>query len=121
MIFRKKISWATGVLLLLSSGFLARPAAAVVDNTTCSVLSNSDSVDDFNSLRRKVEEGYNRESNRMCTELIRFADNQEFNLVLKGTLLLHNENDLDCPAGADKPAVCGDGWGLILDGTGSPS
>ncbi|MCE9625060.1 MAG: thrombospondin type 3 repeat-containing protein [Deltaproteobacteria bacterium] len=121
MISWLKTFWAIPALLVLFTGLFVPSAGAVVDNTTCSVLSSTDSVDDFNSLRRKIEEGYNRESYRMCTELIRFDSGQEFNLTLKGTLLLHSEGDLDCPAGADKPTVCGDGWGLIVDGTTSPS
>ncbi|MCC7344239.1 MAG: thrombospondin type 3 repeat-containing protein [Deltaproteobacteria bacterium] len=100
---------------------LPKVAAAVVDNTTCSVLSNADSVDDFHSLRRKVEEGYNRSSNRMCTELIRFEGGKEYEIRLQDTLSVQNEGDLDCPAGPGKPAVCGDGWGMILDGSTSPS
>ncbi len=98
-----------------------RLALAVVDNTTCGVLSNGDSVEDFHSLRRKVEEGYNRASNRMCTELIRFEGGKEYEIRLQDTLSLQSEGDLDCPAGPGKPAVCGDGWGLILDGSTSPS
>ncbi|MFO1462339.1 MAG: thrombospondin type 3 repeat-containing protein [bacterium] len=104
--------------LLLGS---SRPLFASVDNTTCTVLSASDSVDDFNSLRRKVVEGYNRGQNRMCTEWIRFAEGKDFTVALQDSLELRSETDLDCPAGADKPAVCGDGWGLILDGTASPA
>ena len=96
-------------------------AQAVVDNTTCSVLSPSDSVDDFNSLRRKIEQGYNRETNRMCTEKVDFGGGEAYSIKLQGTLLLHSETDLDCPAGPGKPAVCGDGWGFILDGTTSSS
>lgn len=96
-------------------------AAAVVDNTTCSVLSESDSVEDFNSLRRKVEEGFNRNENRMCTEWVRFDGGKDFLITLQETLTLRNENDLDCAAGPGKPAVCGDGYGFILDGSTSPA
>ncbi len=112
--------WCAGLFLI---GWLAhvRPSLATVDNTTCTVLSDADQVDDFNSLRRKVEEGYNRHDYRMCTELIRFDGSKEYTIVLTKTLLLQNDSDLDCTAGDGKPEVCGDGWGLILDGTTSPS
>lgn len=111
----------TCLLLLALALQFPRLASAVVDNTTCGVLSNADSVEDFHSLRRKVEEGYNRQDHRMCTELIRFEGGQEYEIRLQDTLSLRSEGDLDCPAGPGKPAVCGDGWGLILDGSTSPS
>jgi len=96
-------------------------ADEVVDNTTCKVLSDSDELSDFNSLRRKVVEGFNRGEDRSCTELIVLGPGRETIVHLKSTLEIDNPNDVDCPAGPDKPAVCGDGWGLILDGSPSTS
>ena len=57
-------SWLGLVPLFLLSFMLPATGSAVVDNTTCSVLSDSDSTEDFHSLRRKVEEGFNRPDNR---------------------------------------------------------
>ena len=118
----RQLALAMGIFGILAALPGLRPdARATVDNTTCTVLSNSDSVDDFNSLRRKIEQGYNRDNYRMCTEKVDFGGSQNYTIKLQGTLLLHNENDLDCPAGPGKPAVCGDGWGFILDGTTASS
>jgi len=49
---------------------------AEVDNRYCVVKSATDDVDDFNSLRRKLVEGFNRTENRMCTEKITFDHGQ---------------------------------------------
>ena len=118
----RQLAYLTGIFGVLALGLgSSAPARAEVDNTTCTVLSASDNVDDFNSLRRKIEQGYNRDNYRACTEKIDFGGSQAYEIKLQGTLLLHNENDLDCPAGEGKPAVCGDGWGFILDGTTASS
>lgn len=118
----RQLAYLTGIfgLLALSLGWTPH-ARATVDNTTCTVLSTSDSAEDFNSLRRKIEQGYNRDNYRACTEKVDFGGSQDYTIQLSGTLLLHNENDLDCPAGEGKPSVCGDGWGFILDGTTASS
>ena len=110
-------------LALLAIFWLSAPALAAspLDNTTCSVLTASDSSDDFNSLRRKLEEGFNRDTQRFCTEKINFQAGKEFSIRLTKTLEIANANDLDCAAGNGKPAVCGDGWGLVVDGTSSAS
>ncbi|MFO1462873.1 MAG: thrombospondin type 3 repeat-containing protein [bacterium] len=94
---------------------MAKPARATVDNTTCQVLSNSDSVDDFNSLRRKVEQGFNRKQDfRMCTDLIKFTSGGDMTIVLSAPLHFNNDQDLDCQG--DSPA-CKDGIAFMLDGT----
>ncbi len=110
-------------LALLFLGIALGPwthAQATVDNTTCRVLTGDDHPDQpgFNELRRKVKEGFNRPTGmfRMCTEEIIFDNNITVNLA--APLDINNEDDLDCEAGPDKPPVCGDGWGLILDGAG---
>jgi len=112
----KSLAWL-GLFWLSSHSLAASP----LDNTTCSVLTASDSSDDFNSLRRKLEEGFNRDTQRFCTEKINFQAGKEFSVRLAKTLEIANLNDLDCPAGDGKPAVCGDGWGLVVDGTSSSS
>lgn len=122
------MSWKTFAIPILGTAVLfacfagaAGSAHATVDNTTCVVLTNSDSAEDFHSLRRKMDEGFNRDRHRACTEWIHFGNEKEFHIRLTRTLEISNESDLDCSAGPGKPAVCGDGWGFILDGTTSPS
>ncbi len=105
---------AIACFLLIPS---SSPSAKPYDNTTCAVLSNSDEVGDFNSLRRKIEEGFNRQNQaRFCTEYIFFSP-QTTTVRVQNTLTIDNLEDLDCGAGPGKPEVCGDGWGLILDGS----
>lgn len=107
--------WIAALFGLGLSFAMAGSASAVVDNTTCKVLSNSDSVDDFNSLRRKVEEGFNRKQDfRMCTDLIRFESGGEMTILLTKPLHFNNDQDLDCQG--DSPA-CKDGIAMLLDGT----
>lgn len=105
------------MLALLFLG-VTSTAMAQVDNTTCTVMTGDDTPAQpgFHELRRKIEEGFNRTMYRMCTEKIAFSSG--ITVDLAAPLDIKNENDLDCPAGAGKPEVCGDGWGLILDGAG---
>jgi thrombospondin type 3 repeat protein len=121
--FRKFSISCVGLLAaVILHGVIFTPAAhASFDNTTCAVLSNADDTSDYNSLRRKVEEGFNRTETRLCTEKIFFSSEKEFTITLKNTLEVSNEDDLDCSAGPDKPSVCGDKLGLIIDGSTSPS
>lgn len=106
------------LFMVLFSPTLSWSAHAVVDNTTCMVLNGEDHPEGagFNELRRKIVEGFNRSTFRMCTELIKFGNG--ITVDLAAPLNIQNDADLDCPAGGDKPAVCGDGWGLIVDGSG---
>jgi len=101
----------------MAHGPVAQADDGVVDNTTCTVLNSDDTVDSFNSLRRKVEEGWNRSGDqiRACTQLINFSNVSS--IVLKDPLSFSNQNALDCEAGPDKPQVCGDGWALVVDGS----
>lgn len=101
-------------LIALGIGLVGwRDAAATpVNDAVCRVLSPSDSVQEFHSLRRKVVEGFNRPEKRACVDLIAFGES-DYHIRLKSTLSLDNTKDLDC-SGA--PSVCGDGWALILDG-----
>ncbi|HKY62693.1 MAG TPA: thrombospondin type 3 repeat-containing protein [bacterium] len=103
------------VLSAFSLSFLAfsLTAQATVDNRYCEVKSASDSTEDFNSLRRKLDEGFNRTGDqaRMCTEKISFDGEQNggsYSLNLGGPLSISNPTDLDKD---------GDGWGLIIDGS----
>ena len=90
------------------------PAFSVVDNTTCEVKSNSDSAEDFNSLRRKVEQGFNRDEFRACTDLIKFNKGTAMTIALGAPIHFNSDTDLDCTG--DSPA-CNDGIALMLDGT----
>jgi hypothetical protein len=82
---------------LLTLGFClaSLTASAVVDDRYCTVRSSSDSVDQFHSLRRKLQEGYNRPKERACVETIYFAEDESFNIVLTKTLPVENANDPD--------------------------
>lgn len=114
-------------LLLLIVTLQGRTAMAQVNNTRCEVRNSSDDLGQFNSLRRKVVEGFNREETRACTDAIEFT-NQDFNIVLKKTLHLDNSEDGDCSN--EKSNYCFDEWAFILagdtakkvvlDGTGLP-
>lgn len=113
----KIISVLLGLLLPLLAG---SQVAFSEDNTVCAVLSNSDSLDDYTSLRRKLENGFNLAGPRFCTERIFFGQGRDYNIVLQKTLEIDQREDKDCPAGPNKPALCGDGWGFILDGSTAP-
>ncbi len=117
MFYRHLIRRALCLLGLILSFSWTQGVLGVVDNTTCWVLSSSNSAADFNSLPRKLLEGFNRDIHRACTEKIAFQEGKEFSITLSETLAIANREDLDCPPGPGKPAVCGDGWGLIVDGT----
>lgn len=58
---------------------------AVVDDTTCTV-SNSQDNSSFGSLRRKLDQGYNRPSNRFCMNEINFSSGGNFEIKLGSTL-----------------------------------
>src|SRR5881394_2470425 len=101
MSLRKILLGTTFLSLML--GFHLPFASAddgVVDNTTCTVLNDSDSADSFNSLRRKIEQGFNRPEQRSCTELVNFKEpsNGEIRIKLTAPLHINNENDVDCSA-----------------------
>ncbi len=86
------------------------PAPVRIDLSHCTVVSSSDSVDNFSSLRRKIEQGFNRSSQRMCTESIRFNAGSEFNIQAEDTYTIQTPADTD---------TNGDGWGLKIFGNGS--
>jgi hypothetical protein len=90
--------------------------AAAFDNTTCFVLNDEDSEEYYNSLRRKIEDGWNRRETRLCTQAIHVKVPK---ITLESPLDINNENAMDCRAGSDKPKVCGDSWALVIDGAGS--
>lgn len=102
------VVWVLAGILLLPGLVQATP----VNDAVCRVLSPSDSVGEFHSLRRKVVEGFNRPEKRACVDLIHFGES-DYHIRLQSTLTLDNAKDLDCTG---QPSVCGDGWALILDG-----
>lgn len=88
-------------------------AGAAVDNTYCEVRSNSDSIDDFHSLRRKMEEGFNRTERRACVEQISFAPGA-WTIRLQKTLTIDNFRDLNCTIPGHP--LCQDLWAFVLKG-----
>jgi thrombospondin type 3 repeat protein len=115
MLMRRLMGYViTTLAMILVLGFSSKGFA--FDNTTCSVLNGKDTPGDpsFNELRRKLEQGFNRPYQRLCTELINFHNVSS--ITLNAPLKIDNPDDQDCSKGPDKPAVCGDGKGLIIDG-----
>jgi thrombospondin type 3 repeat protein len=108
--------------MALSLSFIAiHSSYAVVDNTYCSVLSSSDTPDSngvypFNSLRRKIEDGFNRTQTRLCTEKVDFREPNGQTLTIKLTkpLDISNESDTDCTGNS---TLCNDSIAFLLDGT----
>lgn len=85
-------------------------AQATTNDTICSVRSSCDdsgSIDAFNCLRHKIENGFNPIDQRSCVEKIVFAEGVSFNIKLKKTLEIDNERDED----SDE-----DGFGLVING-----
>lgn len=83
-----------------------------VDITTCVVKSDTDDISDFNSLRRKIEKGFNQTSPHLCTELIYFDG--VYGVALKSPLRIDNLDDGDCDD--DSLSVCNDGIALDVPG-----
>lgn len=83
-----------------------------IDNTTCVVRSSVDDANDFNSLRAKVENGFNRTMIQFCTQLIRF--DSVYGILLTKTLQFDNPQDTDCDN--DSLPVCHDGIAFELQG-----
>jgi hypothetical protein len=93
---------------------------AQVDNTYCTVKSTSDDVNNFHSLRRKLEQGFNRldqGGQRSCTDLINFdgTDGEPMVIVLTKPLEIKGEEDLDCTITGHP--LCNDNVTFKLDGT----
>lgn len=65
---------------------LVSPAHAVVDNTLCTVTHSGDDSS-VGSLRRDLDQGYNRTQNRSCTEVITFGPG-EFNITPGSTFTI---------------------------------
>jgi len=112
-----KIFLVLGLVLGLHS-----TAWAIVDNRLCPVKNSNDDGSLF-SLRRNLEDGYNRTTNRSCTEVIRFDAGQTFNITLQDTLKvgatdasnnpLFNDGDTDVIAGHPFE---NDDYNLLVDG-----
>lgn len=91
-----------------------------VDNTNCTVSSTKDD-NSFNTLRRKIEDGFNRSFDRACTELIKFNGNKSsepMTIKLAAPLKILGENDGDCTFNGHP--LCGDGINFEIDGTTHP-
>lgn len=99
--------WILAFCFVITTSYLPM-AYGAVDNRFCTVKNGRDVVSSFNSLRRKLEEGFNRVSNRACTEKVIFEADKSFVIKLNSPLLIDNPEDLD----AD-----GDGFNFILDGS----
>ncbi len=102
-----------GIFAILALMLSPLSSEAVVDNRYCKVTTPDDTVEAFGSLRRKLDEGFNRTGNapRMCTEKIEYDPHQgngSYGTRLGGPLSIDNTADLDHD---------GDGWGLIIDGS----
>ncbi len=93
------------VFFLLGIFFLSSNAEA---NFFCTVYENVDDVYVYGSIRAKVEEGFNRDVHRFCTEEIRFESGMSLNIKLKSTLNIDNPNDKD---------FLGDGFALVVTGS----
>ncbi len=66
---------------------------ALVDNTLCTVTHDNDDSS-LGSLRRNLDQGYNRTQNRSCTEVITFGSGT-FNIKPSSTLGITNANDVE--------------------------
>lgn len=102
-----------GVAVGCASGCGTESSGTLLDNTVCSVRAQDDDSS-FSSLRRKLEEGFNRRVYRFCTETIRFyaEDGKDFqyDIALKKPILIDNPFDQDFD---------GDGHGLVIDTVGA--
>jgi hypothetical protein len=85
-----------------------------VDNTYCTVKSGSDDLEDFHSLRRKIERGFNNSTSmRACTDLINF-DSSVKTVKLTSPLSINNSKDLDCTISGHP--LCQDQWAFVISG-----
>ncbi|MFO1518218.1 MAG: thrombospondin type 3 repeat-containing protein [bacterium] len=102
-------------LLVLGSLVASIPAFALVDNTKCTVKDQEDTPGNPSnySIRGRIELGFNRTTNRACTELITFEPSNTFNIKLKDTLPLTNESDGD----SDDQTDHNDDYNLVIDGS----
>ncbi len=89
------------------------------DNTRCHLLSAQDNPEDINSFRYKIEHGFNRENDRMCTDAIEFETEGEV-VELKSTLRFTNAADGDgdnCTSHDDPYNLIVAGNGTVIDAT----
>jgi len=106
---RQKLLFLASILFLSTVGIGL--AQAQVDNRYCLVKSAGDDVNDFNSLRRKLVEGFNRPDTRMCTEKVSFdptTNGGSYSINLTNGFQIKSESDLDKD---------GDGFNFIIDGS----
>ena len=103
------------IILLSFIGFLPQNSFAQTDDTTCWVRSDCDeagSIDAFNCLRQKIENGYNKKIQRACVDQI-IINNSVKTITLTKPLVIDNSEDGNCKG--DSPA-CKDEWGLLIRG-----
>jgi hypothetical protein len=116
----KKVSLGVSILWIILLSFVGfcpfHAFADASDDVTCWVRSNCDnsgSIEAFNCLRHKIEQGYNTTTQRACVDRI-VISNKVGTITLKKPLVIDNERDENCEG--DSP-YCRDEWGLILEGT----
>ncbi len=121
----RKIFSVAALSLCLTLGYFPS-ANAVGDNTTCTVTTGCDGSDcdggdqEYGSLRNKISYGFNRDTHRFCTDLIKFeGSNENSPLVIKLTKALHvkNINDGECTL---LHPLCEDGMSFFVDGSTHP-
>ena len=101
------------------------PAHAQTDDTTCWVRDYCDeagSIDHFNCLRHKIEQGFNRKQQRACVDLIKFnlPANQGSEAVIQITKQLYIDGEGDGPCHGDSPA-CKDDISFEIRGNTQPA
>ncbi len=109
-----------------TASILAQPAARPVDNTTCTVRSNSTDSGDVDSFISQIEAGFNgrnRVGFRYCTEQILFdrvgGVNGVYNIKLSHTLNINSLQDTDFNRdGASLLISKGDATEVTIDGEG---
>lgn len=98
-------SWILAIFFLLIAFPLFNTQAKTKDNRYCFVKSSSmDGT--FGTLKRKVEEGFNK--NLGCLERIIFFEDMSFNIVLSEPVHFNNPNDVNSDD---------DNYNFVLDGS----
>ena len=86
---------------------------ALVDDQTCTVTNSDDNASSasFGSLRRKLNQGFNRPSNRFCMSEINFTAGKVFEIQLTSTMYIVGDGNLNITK-KDATSVTIDGMGL---------
>lgn len=111
------------VLILLVGS--ASNAWAIVDNRLCTVGSSLDDGS-LNTLRRHIDQSFNKTNNRACTEIIRFTAGANYTIILGDTLKVGATNSAGAPLfnDTDTDVIPGfpfedDAYNLLVDGRGA--